>query len=135
MNFPTVSFAYLLLSSCLLVGISGCGQPKSAPDKSIVSGVVTFDGQPIVSGLIMFHPTGNTKGPVSGASVVNGMYIVKNKGGIPHGTHWVEIRTIMSGTADQSSKQFLPAKFNDQSTLTAEITADTETLDFVLTSH
>jgi hypothetical protein len=122
----------IVLAACLCVSL-GCNGGKSDLDKGIVSGTVTFDGTPVTNGQILFLPIEGTKGAASGASVVDGNFTVKGKGGIPFGKHRVEIRAAKPG-AGGIDQQYLPSRYNDSSTLTAEVNPDTEQLEFALTS-
>lgn len=109
----------------LLVGLVGCGGPT---DKIVVSGEVTFNGKPIDDGVIRFRPVDGTEGPVTGAMIVNGMYKVKNKGGVTTGTNRVEIEGYrptqggkkmpeMPGMDPNPRDQYVPKKFNTESEL------------------
>jgi hypothetical protein len=134
------------LSSLTLLAVL-CGCSKSGLEKVIVSGDITYLGEPIKNGEIYFYPTGDTKGPVSGASVKDGHYKAVGKGGVPLGTHRVVIRGFRAATntsiAAAAAKagleggireQYLPAKFNDKSTLEVTISDDSESssVDFTL---
>lgn len=120
--------------------LNGCGRSKSGIEKVVVSGTVTLDAQPIANGEIRFHPIDGTPGPVSGAPIRDGQYVAQGKGGVPIGTHRVVITGFRPGKNAAASpeggavEQYVPARFNDQSILTAEITADTETANFDLKS-
>jgi hypothetical protein len=135
----------LLCAAALLAAVGGCG--KSGLDKVVVSGDVTFLGEPIKNGEIYFYPTGNTKGPVSGASVKDGHYEAIGKGGVPLGTHRVVIRGFRAAANSASAaaaakagleggirEQYLPAKFNDKSTLEVTISDESASsgVDFTL---
>lgn len=61
--------------SMVLAVAAGCGRP-SGPSRYDVSGTVTFRGQPVPSGSIVFEPDaarGNS-GPVSVMSIVDGRF-------------------------------------------------------------
>ncbi|BBO34633.1 hypothetical protein [Lacipirellula parvula] len=129
----------LAVASSLLFAV-GCGN-SSAIDKVVVSGVVTLDGQPISNGEIRFIPTSGTIGPVSGGAIKDGAYTAQAKGGVPIGTHQVEIKAYRANPKSKTAsaeggaaEQFLDARYNAQTTLTATIEPDTETKDFQLTS-
>lgn len=122
-----------LILIAVLAGCSRGGLPKV-----IVSGDVSYKGEPVKFGEILFYPTGNTEGPVSGARIKDGHYEAAGKGGVPVGTHRAEIRAFrqpvkVSKAAAQAAAamgeegggpvdQYLPAKFNTKSTL--EVTID-----------
>ena len=119
------------IAVALLAMFSGCGGDDL--EKSIVSGTITYEGQPIANGDIMFYPKAGTAGPVSGAPIRNGEYTADGKGGVPVGEHRVEIRAFrvrettvlpegMSAEDMPGQRlQYLPAEFNSQTTLEASI--------------
>lgn len=45
------------ISSCLIIGVSGCGSDYGKP--ATVTGKVTVDGQPLGSAIVALHCTGN----------------------------------------------------------------------------
>jgi hypothetical protein len=131
----------MLIAVPSLVFVVGCSN-SSGVDKVVVSGVVTLDGQPISNGEIRFIPTSGTIGPVSGGAIKDGAYIAQAKGGVPIGTHNVEIKAYRAnpkskataGAEGGAAEQYLDSRYNAQTTLTATIDPDTETKDFQLTS-
>lgn len=129
--------------TCLSIAFIGCGQ--QGPARCVVSGLVTFNGKPIANGEIRFVPT--VSGPVSGAPIIDGNYIVEHKGGVPLGKHTVRITAYTIDANDAaldegdiaeiggaSEYQYLPPEFNEESRLTVEITAENNpfTKDFEL---
>lgn len=123
----------------------GCGD--SGPPRSVVRGAVTFDGRPIKNGEIRFHPTEGTDTPPWGAVVVDGEYLCQGRGGVPVGTHRVEILAFSDAPApppdpdapmlseeDLVGNQFIPARYNTQTELsvTIEETDEPITKDFHL---
>jgi hypothetical protein len=67
----------------------GCG--PSGLERAVLSGTVTYQGQPVKEGLIRFIPIKGTEGPSWGAHIIDGRYKAAGKGGVPVGTHKVEI--------------------------------------------
>ena len=117
----------LLLVACIL-GCSG----RTGPERAIVSGSVTYDGQPVDDGMIRFVPAEGTKAPVSGAVIKAGRYTVDSHGGVPVGTRRVEIlgnrpdpkaapAQEVPGLEGVPSLQYLPAKYNQTSQLTLTV--------------
>lgn len=60
------SYAITIFTISLTV-FAGCGggAPDDAPDLAAVSGKVTVDGKAVSGLTVEFHPTGDTKGPLS----------------------------------------------------------------------
>ena len=122
------SLPVILLFVFSLIGVGGCGG-SGHPNMVKVNGTVTYGGQPLEKGQIRFVPIEETKGPASGADIVNGQYTVTNRGGVPFGKHRVEIRAYRVdedaapvGEFDPGYKpgekpleQYLPARYNQQS--------------------
>ncbi|MCP4099773.1 MAG: hypothetical protein GY748_26455 [Planctomycetaceae bacterium] len=111
----------------------GCGNGRPF-DSVIVEGVVSYAGSPINNGEIRFYPKSGTKGPVSGAPIKNGNYVVTSKGGVPVGEHLVKIQAFEAGKVLDKSipseiaedfagdlEQLLPARFNTASVLSVTI--------------
>ena len=128
-----------LVALSLLVACGGCGG-GSAPEKVIISGVVTYDGKPVANGEVRFYPIEGTKGAVSGGPIRDGAYVAQGKGGVPIGKHRVEIQAFRPAKGHESNPeggpvdQYLPARFNESSTLTEQITTETKKIDFALSS-
>lgn len=113
---------------CML--FSGCGE--DGPERTIVSGTVTFNGHPIEMGLIRFVPARQTAAPVSGAEIRNGCYSVTKWGGVPVGTHRIEViahrarhqkggaeppSPVLNASGGQPMEQYIPEKYNIETTL------------------
>ncbi len=125
--------------------LMGCGHGSEIPRAS-VSGKVSYQGQPIADGTIRFVPIKGTKGPVAGAEIKDGVYQVVVAGGVPLGTHRVEIQAFQTLAQDSSQprrpgrigdlpakRQYLPTQYNRQSTLEATIDSKGEKIqDFDL---
>ncbi|MCA9240545.1 MAG: hypothetical protein KDA37_10110 [Planctomycetales bacterium] len=133
------------IAPCLLLVASlGCGR-SGGLEKVIVEGAVSYNGEPVQNGEILFYPTGGAKGPVSGAPVVNGRYRAVAKGGVPVGMQVVKIEAYdtksSGGGGDMTSGgrvgarvNYLPDKYHRASRLTVEITSESKTItrDFAL---
>ena len=124
--FVTRVFIVSAILSAATVFISGCG--PSGPERVVVSGTVTYKGQPIADGRINFMPTKKSPVPMGGAEIKNGQYRVDTKGGVPVGTHIIRIEAYGGSPAPgQAFKpgtrpQYLPKKFNVDSQM--EITIE-----------
>jgi len=131
--------SFMLAVLCGAGALSFCGC-DSASDRTVVrvSGTVTLDGQPLPEGQIRFVPIEGTSGPTSGATIQQGDYRVTNRGGVPPGQHRVEIRALRPNQQGHKAsdttpgyeagellhEQYLPARYNSASELTASVPAD-----------
>jgi hypothetical protein len=117
----------------MLMPLLGCRKTGEL-EMVVVSGTVTYQGKPIEEGEIRLVPTGDTKGPTSASFIRGGHYEIIARGGVPVGTHRVEIHAARSvpgaapvvdrpGMAPGSlpKEQYLPKKYNDSSELKATI--------------
>jgi hypothetical protein len=115
--------------SLLLGLLSGCG--SSGPELGIVSGTVTLDGQPLDGATVIFQPE---VGKASfGRTDELGRYelrYLKDTMGAVVGPHQIEIRLA----GDSTPVEPLPARYNDQSELTADVVKGDNPLDFKLLS-
>jgi hypothetical protein len=134
----------------LFVLLAGCSAAteKSKFTRNVVDGIVTLDEKPLPSGTISFEPSqGATTGTAGRAAIKDGKFSLPKDSGLAAGTYRVFITSPQSdGPAPKSAedamnnppppaKETLPAKYNVQSTLKAEILSDEQTsLDFDLKS-
>ncbi|WP_299469137.1 hypothetical protein [uncultured Gimesia sp.] len=130
-----------LLTITLALGLSlaGCGGSESGPDRSIVTGKVTFEGQPVAQGQIWFLPAQGREAPQAGAAIIDGQYRVENKGGVPIGACQVKItaerpeanvKIVADGGPEEiPTRQYLPARYNENTELTAEIEAGSSPIE------
>jgi hypothetical protein len=138
--------------SCAILAACGCGT-RSGLEKVIVSGKISYRGEPIQEGEIRFTPIKGTRGMANITYINRGEYRFTGRGGVQVGTFRVEVlsyRPIPGAkpyTAEQAdgrpeikvgeipTEQFLPPEYNKKSTL--EVTIDSEsdeiTRDFNLT--
>lgn len=75
----------------ITAAFSGCGSGDGGPERAVVSGTVAYNGKPVAEGRIRFMPVASSQSPVSGAYIVDGHYEADSHGGIPVGTHNVQI--------------------------------------------
>jgi hypothetical protein len=75
---------------------SGCGESDPLGRRAL-SGLVTFQGQPLEQGTISFQPTeqGTTS---SGAVILQGKYSIPREQGLPVGKYRVVINALKPGT-------------------------------------
>jgi hypothetical protein len=112
-----------------LVTTIGCG--GAARDRVAVSGAVTFDGQPLSTGQVVFEP--RAQGRMAIAQLVDGRYSIAAQRGPTAGEYIVRI-TASRTTGEKATggptsgnelrdvyAQFLPAKYNEASELVVQI--------------
>jgi len=139
------SFSAVLVGMCLaaMSTSAGCG---GASDRSAIEGKVKFkNGQTMDRGLIEFSPldsSAGASGPAtrSGARIFEGAYEIPIEKGLRSGKYLVRIyspSSRLSGTGGpggvmQLPKERVSAKYNSDSTLQVEVTADqsVQTFDF-----
>lgn len=73
--------------ACLLS--MGCNQRTLAT--KVVEGSVTYGGEKVPMGDVLFVPIEDTRGPASVAPIVDGQYRIEARGGVPLGKHRVQI--------------------------------------------
>jgi hypothetical protein len=106
-----------------LAAIAGASCDKNEPRTCPVEGAVTLDQQPMSAGKIYFQEPGK---PSTVLPIQNGAF----KGEITQGSYRVEIRAFRPSVAPpgrdpsqwSGESNYLPSRFNIESTLTAEIT-------------
>jgi hypothetical protein len=130
-----------LLVLVVALPLAGCENRNRRP----VEGTVTFAGKGIEKGYIQFRPIEGARGPTAGAEIAEGRYRIAESQGLPAGKYRVEItaskktgRTLpndFGGGTAPVFEQYLPARFNSASELTAEIRDEpTNKRDFELSA-
>jgi hypothetical protein len=114
-----------------VVILVGCGGDRG-PERVIVSGTVTYRGKPLPDGIIRCVPLPSCPGPTSAAAILAGKYKVDSHGGVPVGTHKVQIEAERKvSTAAKPGmppathvpvdagllEQYLPEKYNTKTQL------------------
>jgi len=129
MKLKTLCRCVLLLMAISI--LSGCGGETYAPELGSVTGKVTMEGKPLADATVTFIPA---DGPPSAAITdASGTYRLKFKNGadgaLP-GKHTVTISTDKDGSG---AAETVPAKYNKNTTLTAEVKAgENPPIDFEL---
>jgi hypothetical protein len=116
----------VLVFSLLTAG--GCGS-RTGIERVAVSGAATYLGQPIEVGQIRFVPIPPSVGPITVELIRDGRYETLASGGVPVGTHRVELRmydpeeyrTAPKTAGSPAVKQLLPDKYNLKSELTLTV--------------
>jgi hypothetical protein len=112
-----------------------------------VTGIVTFDGEPIESGNIRFDPLDETPGFGAATKIAGGMFTIDRGNGLFAGTYLVAIsatrstgRTIagegLPGEAESIAEvvQFIPEHYNARSQLRAALAPSENRLELALMS-
>ncbi|QDT66490.1 hypothetical protein [Calycomorphotria hydatis] len=118
-------FALLLLCGTLLS--AGCSPKSDGPQRYSLSGVVTYNGQPVEYGQVMLSPDrdkGNS-GPASVARIQNGEYETFPGKGVVGGAFKVTI------TSDNPQNEYSDPIFPPYKT-TVELPHEATTHDFVV---
>jgi hypothetical protein len=148
----------IAICSVALITTGGC---NSGPPTGDVSGTVTMDGQPVTNAIVTFVPQNGGQNAI-GKTDDSGKYELYRRGdrGALLGPHTVVITTVQepSGPVEEISsdsdeylkqatggnrsdydraivKEPIPARYNKQSTLNAEVVKGQNTFDFALTSN
>lgn len=130
-----------IVSISVIILLMGCGGGESGPNLHPVTGTVTLDGQSIPEASIIFiDPTGKKKSYY--ANVKNGSFSSKMEAGKRKAliTANRQSKNKMvddaAGTGKEPAmEQYIPAKYNDKSTLEIEVASGNENqFTFDLTS-
>jgi len=120
------------LCICLVAGLAGCG--GGGAKRYGVSGVVKWRGKPLDQGAITFLAEDPSLGSGGGALIKDGQYRIEAKEGLLPGRYKVMVTSVdpKNQTPDPDSppgylpvpKDRIQPKYNTQTTLTAEVTAE-----------
>ena len=121
---PRILPCFLVL--CLTALWVGCG--RSGPQTYEVSGHVTLGGQPVAAGQILFRAADGSEAGWAG-QIVDGRYTLRSTPGKKRVeiTATREVRMAAksaSGEPALNFESYIPQKYNSQSELTADVTAD-----------
>ncbi len=124
----------LLACAALAVGLIGCGPAADAKYK--VTGSVKFDQQPVQQGMAIFYPA-DSGADADVAEIRDGKFEAEIKAGrkrveITANREIVPRRLGPMGGPDM--EQYIPAKFNSKSELTADVIEDNNEINFDLKS-
>jgi len=140
-QFFCLTVGMLLIAA--IITTTGCQDP-AGHERAAVSGSVTLDGEPLATGMITFIPLG--EGTASSAPIENGQFSMPEETAPSPGKCRVEVTSMQetgkmipgmseSGQVPET-KQVIPAKYNLNSTLEEEISADgSSVIDIQLTSN
>ena len=126
--------------SLVASGLLGCS--GAVVEKAEVEGTVTYNGNPVETGMIRFLPKDGTVGPMAAGAISFGKYKVTAIGGVPIGNHkveieaWVErpdLRPADVPMAPMPREAYIPAKYNTSTELEATVVSgSTAPIDFDL---
>lgn len=128
-----------LNAALFLLILPGCGS-SDGPATYPVSGTVTFNGQPIPSGEIIFESVDGQTGSAAG-SIERGQFSCRAVAGQKR-VKVIAVREV-PGKFDESNpgervplkEMYIPAKYSAQTELVAEVTSDGQNrFDFSLSS-
>jgi hypothetical protein len=124
---------------------TGCNR-DNGPERVIVSGAVTYQGKPIAEGRIRLTPLADCPVPASGGTISDGMYKIDGHGGVPVGTHKVQIEAYHKVAVKPGQlappmsrgvvgQQYLPKKYNTDSQIELKVEPGSRAIvkDFALT--
>ncbi len=136
---------FVIVFSCVLIfNFVGCGGgAKDAPSTINVTGIVTYDSQPLADAVVIFDPKSDGK-VATGLTNSSGEFSLKTAGtdGVVAGDYNVSVTSSaevpMPGTEEAKNynpNSVLPAKYGDPNTsgLTATVSNDKTTFEFTLT--
>lgn len=119
----------------------GCGS-GTQQDLGQVQGVITLDGAPLANAQVVFSPDGGR--PSTGITDAAGKYTltyIRDTMGAKIGHHSVRIESVPTTTIApgkpegvQTLAETIPAKYNAESTLSAEVKSGENSIDFPLVS-
>jgi hypothetical protein len=138
-----MKFLVLCFSVLALLFVPGCGQKDGYAELGLVdvSGTVTLDGKPLAGAKVAFE--GEDKRSAMGTTDASGKYTLtydsQTRGTTP-GAKIVRITTVEVGEGGGAAegaavaKESVPARYNRQSELKADVSASNKTFDFNLKS-
>lgn len=138
MSFIRLATSALCLPIILMIG---CSAERPIPVE--VQGAITYDGQPVPTGIVSFVPAADGEVRTSGGgAIVDGRYRVYPEAGLQPGKYRVEFRwgkptgekneEAGYGKSPDVFAEGLPDKYNTQSILTAELRTGMNAVDFKL---
>jgi len=127
-----------LLLVALGPAVAGCSGLGDDLPREAISGMVTLDGQPLAGGVIQFTaPSGGGTGgagDTGGSSISAGRFSIDREHGLVPGNYRVAVNSSTKGsdtpgkpaepgrpTKADRPKELIPAKYNSESTLKAEV--------------
>ncbi len=123
-----------VIGASALFALCGCGGSKNLPELGQVAGTVTVDGVPVPNLVVTFEP--HSAALSTGTTDAQGHYILWHANrakGAALGASVVRINAIDDPEhPTPGGPVVIPAQYNDNSTLTADVQAGENTIDFKL---
>jgi hypothetical protein len=109
----------------------GCGSPGEEVQRAAVTGTVTFDGEPVATGMILFVPEPGVKGPPVPVTIIAGEFQTDAAKGPTVGSNGIQITAtrktgkVITFQGEQSDEivQYIPARYNERSELRQVVSA------------
>jgi len=131
-------------TACCCAILAGCG--PGGPTLAIVEGVVTLDGKPLGDAMVIFVPEAGGR-PSAAQTTDSGKYRLvygPAAAGATLGRHRVGISKVLPGRrlsrpgvpddeAEHEQVELVPARYRQPGSLTADVNAGRNTIDFALT--
>jgi hypothetical protein len=145
--------SYGMVRCALVVGLvifmASFGCNKRGLNRAAISGAIQLDGKLLENGGILFVPTKDTKGPITGGPIKNGQYELRREVGPVVGWHRVEIHATRKtgrmvaapftkpgeGKMIEEQEEAVAPRFNENSTLEVEVKSGDNTADFSVFSE
>jgi hypothetical protein len=139
----SLSALRIVLCLPLLFLLAGCGK---VGNHAAIHGTVTLDGKPLERGSILFEPTGETKGAVTGGEIKDGRYDLPRSIGPAIGWNRVRIMAVRRtgrmlpnpmgppGSMNEVYEGAVAARFDTESILKVEVHAGDNAADFAAES-
>lgn len=125
-----------LLGLLAAAGLAGCGGASDDLPRQAVSGTVSFDGQPLAQGRIVFQPASDDAKVAAGAIIQDGRYAISRSEGPTPGSYQVSITSSAPGAEGpapppgaeetkprKAATELIPSQYNSKTTLTAKVEA------------
>lgn len=129
---------YASVLVAVTVSLTSCGD-ADGPELTPVSGHVTFDGEPLAKAQIYFNATsggGRTASAVTDEAGYYELAYTRSHKGAQLGPHYVTISKLEfdPNNDEDSGREVLPKEYQDQGTITVDITEGGQPYDFELVS-
>lgn len=130
-----LSVRRILLAACF-ISLIGCGEKTTGPKLYRVAGIVNFAGEPLKTGELVIRTTDGKH--AAGSTIDNGKF----KFDAPAGMSIIEVTSTRDvpgefreenpGEKVPVKEQFIPAKYNTESTLKLEVKGNVNDVKFDL---